>query len=102
MKQLLEEKFNIAHDGEIYVSEIIFLAMIAILVIVIVLLIVEFIKARQTKSRNEKENCSVTKNASEKNVKNKKTNIEDRSATPLYAGFFSGKFKLPWTKDKVM
>lgn len=102
MKQLLEEKFNIAHDGEIYVSEIIFLAMIAILVIVIVLLIVEFIKGPTNKKQKRKRELFSNKKCKRKERKKQKTNIEDRSATPLYAGFFSGKFKLPWIKDKVM
>ena len=49
MKQFLEERLNIVHDGVVHVNEIIAIAIVAVVALIIALLIMDLIKKRKNK-----------------------------------------------------
>ncbi|MCI8349469.1 MAG: hypothetical protein HFE74_08575 [Firmicutes bacterium] len=49
MKQFLEEKLNIVHDGVVHVNELIAMAIVVVLLLLIVLAIRDSVKKRKNK-----------------------------------------------------
>ena len=49
MKQFLEEKLNIVHDGVVHVNELIAMAIVVIVVLLIILLVCDKLKKQKNK-----------------------------------------------------